>query len=75
VPRLAATGGHAGRVLAARDGLVAVDWRLAGADLRLRANLSDAPAALPAAPGRAIFGTATSPLAPCSVLVTLDERR
>ncbi len=55
VPRLAGAAGHAGRVIAAADGVIAVDWRLDGADLRLRANLSEADAAAPAATGRRAF--------------------
>jgi maltooligosyltrehalose trehalohydrolase len=74
VPRLAGAGGHAGRVVAADDGIVAVDWRLDGAELRLRANLTDAPLPAPEAPGRAIHGRAAQPLAPFSVLFTLEER-
>jgi maltooligosyltrehalose trehalohydrolase len=74
VPRLAGAGGHAGRVVAADDGIVAVDWRLDGAELRLRANLTDAPRPAPEAPGRAIHGRAAQPLAPFSVLFTLEER-
>ncbi len=36
--------GHCGSVVAAADGVIAVDWHLAGAHLRLRANLGDTPA-------------------------------
>ena len=61
--------------LAADDGLVAVDWRLDGADLRLRANLTDTPRPAPAAAGRVIHGTRTDPLPPFAVLVALEERR
>ena len=44
VPHLKGAPGHGGTVLLANDGLIAVDWQLAGAVLRLRANLSDAEA-------------------------------
>jgi malto-oligosyltrehalose trehalohydrolase len=48
VPRLARTGGHAGRVLMAEDGRIAVDWQLADLRLSLRANLTARPGPLPA---------------------------
>jgi maltooligosyltrehalose trehalohydrolase len=57
VPHLGGAGGGGGRVIAARNGLIAVDWRLDGAELRLRANLSDAPLASPNARGRVIWAT------------------
>jgi malto-oligosyltrehalose trehalohydrolase len=57
VPRLAATGGHCGRCLMARDGMLAVDWRLDGALLQLRANFADAPRDLPAASGTELHRT------------------
>ena len=63
--------------LAADDGLIAVDWRLDGADLRLRANLTETPP-LPPPPraGRVIHGDAApTPLPPFAVLVALEERR
>ncbi len=75
VPRLARAPGNGGRVLAADGGLIAVDWRLDGADLRLRANLGDEPAAAPTAPGRLLFGTEASALPPSSVVVALDDHR
>ncbi|MGP9805421.1 malto-oligosyltrehalose trehalohydrolase [Paracoccus sp. NSM] len=56
IPHLKDAPGHSGRVLLARDRLIAVDWRLAGARLGLRANLSPAPAALPQARGECIHG-------------------
>ena len=76
VPHLADAGGHCGRVVTADDGVIAVDWRLAGADLRLRANLSDTEAAAPPAAGRAIFATpgaeSGETLPPASVRIVLD---
>ncbi|AZQ68457.1 malto-oligosyltrehalose trehalohydrolase [Silicimonas algicola] len=51
VPRLAGTGGGAGRLLAAADGALAVDWQLDGGLLQLRANFADAPRELPAVDG------------------------
>ena len=51
VPHLADAGGHTGKVLAARDGRIAVDWRLGRLKLALRANLGDEAAELPDAEG------------------------
>jgi malto-oligosyltrehalose trehalohydrolase len=79
VPRLPGTGPHCGRVLSGRHGLIAVDWRLDGAALRLRANFSGKPAPLPPAPGRVLHAgggaEAGAALPPLGVLVTLDEGR
>lgn len=72
VPHLAQAPGHGGRLLLAEDGRVAVDWRLDGAILRLRANLYAAPADLPGAAGRILYGTAGPSAVPRSVLVTLE---
>jgi maltooligosyltrehalose trehalohydrolase len=47
VPRLARTEGHAGHVLLAEDGRIAVDWQLADLRLSLRANLTAHPGPLP----------------------------
>ena len=52
VPRLARTGGGAGRLLMAADGMLAVDWNLAGGLLQLRANFASSPRELPAAEGK-----------------------
>ena len=54
VPMLAGTGGNAGTVLHADDGAIAVDWRLAGGRLSLRANFSTAEKAVAAADGTVI---------------------
>jgi malto-oligosyltrehalose trehalohydrolase len=73
VPHLAGAGG-AGRVLAAGPGLIAVDWQLDGAALRLRANLAAAPGVLPPAAGRVIHGPqAYGPLPPFAVRFSLDS--
>jgi len=76
VPRLAGAGGHAGKLLAAFDGLIAVDWRLDGAALRLRANFGAGPAAPPPAAGAELYATdgagPDAPLLPDAVRVTLD---
>ncbi|PZQ45754.1 MAG: malto-oligosyltrehalose trehalohydrolase [Rhodovulum sulfidophilum] len=75
-PRLAAAPGHGGRVLHAADGALALAWRLDGATLRLRANLSDQPRAVPVAPGRVLHawnGAGADPLMPpWSTLWTMD---
>jgi malto-oligosyltrehalose trehalohydrolase len=43
VPLLSLASGHSGHVLASEEGLIAVDWHLGPAILRLRANLSTQP--------------------------------
>ncbi|WP_373356605.1 malto-oligosyltrehalose trehalohydrolase [Pseudoroseicyclus sp. CXY001] len=58
VPRLAETAGGAGHLIKAEDGILAVDWRLGGATLQLRANLSDEPRDLPRTTGEEIHRTA-----------------
>jgi malto-oligosyltrehalose trehalohydrolase len=73
VPRLARAPGHGGRVLAADQGLVAVDWRLDGATLRLRANLAEGERAAPEAAGRVIWGPAGGPLPAFAVRATVEE--
>jgi malto-oligosyltrehalose trehalohydrolase len=73
-PRLAEAG--AGRVIAAQDGALAVDWPLGPAAWRLRANLAETPQALPPAPGRVVHATheAKGERAPArSVSWVLDE--
>lgn len=50
-PGLAQAGGHAGRSLAGDEGTLAVDWRLGDRLLQLRANLTDAPKAVPGVTG------------------------
>ncbi|WP_101341656.1 malto-oligosyltrehalose trehalohydrolase [Cereibacter azotoformans] len=76
-PRLERAPGNGGRVVAVSDDLVAVDWRLEGAVLRLRANLDDRPQDLPHAEGRVIHASPGAapgaPLPAWSVLVTLEE--
>lgn len=56
IPHLAGAGGHTGQVIAAEEGVIAVDWRLDGAVLTLRANLGEGEAEMPDAPGRVIWG-------------------
>lgn len=72
VPHLKGAGGDAGRVLLARDGLIAVDWHLNGAVLGLRANLSETAAILPDAAGICLLGT-PGPLAAHEVAIWLEE--
>lgn len=60
VPRLAGTGGHCGRVLAAEDGVIAVDWQLDGALLQLRANLSGQARPVVGTRGEVIHATGQS---------------
>ncbi|WP_170976435.1 alpha-amylase family glycosyl hydrolase [Rhizobium sp. FKL33] len=48
IPYLADIGRGSGRLLAGEGGRLAIDWRLSGASLQLRANLGDSEALLPA---------------------------
>ena len=72
VPHLAQAPGYGGQLLLAEEGRIAVDWRLDGAVLRLRANLGADATDLPPAAGRILHGTAGPHAAPRSVLVTLE---
>ena len=71
VPLLAGAR-HGGRVVAAEAGVIAVDWPLDGATLRLRANLDAAPAPVPPAAGRAIWGEAAATLPGFGVLFKVE---
>lgn len=64
VPLLKGAGGHAGKVLLAEDGAIAVDWRLAGGRLELRANLSSEVRTLPPLTGEVIYRFAPEGEAP-----------
>ena len=55
VPALGRAGGDCGRIISATDGLVAVDWRLGGSTLMMRANLSDRLRPAPSIDGDVIF--------------------
>lgn len=79
VPRLGNMPGHAGRVLAADDGIVDVAWAFAdGSTMTMAINLSNADAGPPPA-GRLVAAVAGGRLCapesrvPCSVFVTLTE--
>lgn len=54
VPLLAGARGHAGRVLAADDGVIAIDWLLGTSRLQLRANLADGDRPAPRLDGTVI---------------------
>ncbi|MFQ8430990.1 malto-oligosyltrehalose trehalohydrolase [Amaricoccus sp. W119] len=73
VPRLGRAPGNGGRLIAAEDGVIAVDWRLDGATLRLRANLDDRPRAVPPGAGRAILGTPGAELPAGEVVFMIEE--
>lgn len=66
VPLIPGTGPHSGQRLDAPDRCLAVDWRLGGGILSVRANLSPAAADLPAAAGEPIHLTGDVPGAPHS---------
>ena len=78
VPHLDGTGPRSGRILAGRDGAVAVDWQLKGALLQLRANFAFHGQTLPDATGELLFATDDDPgpdKPPHSVAVYLDAGR
>ncbi|MDQ0316484.1 malto-oligosyltrehalose trehalohydrolase [Amorphus orientalis] len=54
VPMLADAPAHCGRVITAADGVLAIDWTLAGGVLELRANLSEARKPAPTFAGNPI---------------------
>jgi malto-oligosyltrehalose trehalohydrolase len=60
VPLLDERATRAGRILACGPGGIAVDWVLAGARLQLRANLTEAPMAMPPVAGRRFYPQAAS---------------
>lgn len=55
VPLLKGAGGHCGTVVPSEEGVVAVDWNLAGGQLQVRANLSAEPMVAPAVAGETIY--------------------
>ena len=57
VPHLKQAGGHSGTLIEARQGRLAVDWRLGHASLSLRARFGDAD--LPGATGEELHRTGT----------------
>jgi maltooligosyltrehalose trehalohydrolase len=72
VPHLERAPGHGGKIVAAEEGLVAVDWQLDGAVLRLRVNLADQAQEAPEARGRVIHGPDGRTLAPYTVQWSKD---
>ena len=66
VPLLHDVGPQSGKVLEAPEGCVAVDWRLNGGTLRLRANFGETAVDLPPAAGELIQLTGKAPGAPVS---------
>ena len=73
VPHLGGAGPGSGAILSTPTGGMAVDWRLDGAVLRLRANLSDRAIDLPPADGTAIHLTGTSVGAPWSAMMAIER--
>ncbi|CAN5293370.1 malto-oligosyltrehalose trehalohydrolase [soil metagenome] len=78
VPLLRDSGAKAGRMLVAEDGLIAVDWTLAGSRLQLRANFRTEDASIPTADGDIVFaepGDMHSPdrLPAGSILFAIDR--
>lgn len=76
VPHLENAPGHAGRVLAAGENVVAVEWRLDGIVLRMRANLGEREAEAPEIGGDLLHSengaAASGPLPGPSVAVTRE---
>ena len=66
VPFLAGMTGGGGTVVDAPKGCVAVDWRLDGATLRMRANFTGAPVEMPMPEGAPFHLTGDAPGAPHS---------
>ena len=80
VPRLAGMSGHAGMFEVLGAAGLRASWQLGdGSTLRLLANLSDQAIAADAPPGEVVFALSEAaghaPLAPWSVLWTLDDRK
>lgn len=82
VPHLEGAAAHCGEIVAADDGLIAVDWRLTGATLRMRANLGSTPRTCEMPAGRILHATPEAAieefssgagLPPLSVVVLIDE--
>ncbi|TNC46436.1 malto-oligosyltrehalose trehalohydrolase [Rubellimicrobium rubrum] len=73
VPYLKGVGPGCGTVLSHDEGAIAVDWRLNGAVLRLRANLGGTSRELPRAQGTLIFATHEDGNGPYPVAVYLEE--
>ncbi len=76
VPHLAGTGGRSGRIVESAGGIVAVDWRLDGADLHLRANPGPDARDAPPAPGRVLWanGGEGDALSPWQVRIAKVDR-
>ena len=55
VPLLAGAGGNAGEITAVGDGVIAIDWRLHGGTLSLRANLSQVQKIVPPPVGAIVY--------------------
>lgn len=60
VPLLGAGTGHAGTLLRAADGVIAVDWTLGEALVQLRANLRDEEREVPPTSGEVVFAGSES---------------
>lgn len=76
VPLIGRMRGHAGRVLAAENGMIAVDWTSDSALLQMRANLGEEARATPEIAGEAILehpaAATTGNLAPGGVIVAIS---
>lgn len=78
VPLLARAGGHCGEVISAEKEIIAVDWRLAGDKLQMRANMGDHAGSAPRVTGDVIYASENAcveNLLPRSVVVALDREK
>ncbi len=77
VPLIGSMKGHAGRVLAAENGVIAVDWAAGSALLQMRANLGDDDRRAPRVSGEIIHayeaGVTTDNMQPGSVIVAVSQ--
>ncbi len=76
VPLIKRIGGHAGRMLEAEQGIVAVAWKADVATLQMVANLSDAPRKAPQIEGEILYSSADGGdgvLPPDAVVVAVVE--
>jgi hypothetical protein len=74
VPRLARAGSLSASVLAVDHGLIGVDWRPDGSDVRLRANLADTLAGRAPGVGGVLRGMPVTSLPPYALFVALENR-
>lgn len=75
VPLLCAPGTAEPRVLPAESGILAIDWRFAGATLAIRANLTRGGNSWPDVAGDAVFSLSPGSVTGPAIVVAVDRRR